>query len=193
MGFGDVVVKKKSASELSESDRRKTLRQVAVGLAIVCVIAVSATLREQTADAESDSDSLTARARICFSPSTNDIEGDISPGNMRFSRIGKVHTDDDDKYATFLDQALPRLQAHGADIEPNYYVTFSAFFDFNKGGARQFAAAIICEKNFGSADNPCRNRSYLSYSNNEPAALADVIADDILRFEPLIRNCSSPN
>lgn len=179
------------ASTLSGTDRRKTLRQVVVGLAIVCVVAVSATLREQTAGPESDAH--TARTRTCFSPSTNEIEGDISPGNMRFARIGEVHTDDDDKYATFLDQALPRLQAHDADIEPDYYVTLSAFFDFNKGGAKQLAAAVICEKNFGSADNRCRNRSYFSYSYNEPAALADVIVDDILRFEPLVRNCRSAN
>jgi hypothetical protein len=132
-------------STLSESDRRKTLRQVVVGLAIVGVVAVSAAIRQETGDAGADVDA--ARRRMCAAPSTNTLEGDLSPGNFRYYSTSKKPTDDKDQYATFLKHALPRLQGQNVDIEPDFYVTFNVRFDYGPGRAKQLAAAIICKKN----------------------------------------------
>lgn len=126
---------------------------------------------------------------MCFAPSTNTLEGDISPDNLKYLSTAKKETDDKEKYTTFLKHALPILQEQAVDIKPDFYVTFSVYFDSRQGGFKQFAAAVICKKRFGSEDNECRNRSYFSYSYNEPEILADIIVDDILKSEPIIRKC----
>jgi hypothetical protein len=171
-------------STFSESDRRKTLRQVVIGLAIICVVAVSGAIRWGTGDAAADVEA--ARRSMCAAPGTNDIEGDISPGHLQYTP--KNNTDDKDRFATFLKHALPRLQGQNLDTEPDFYVTFSVHFGYGPGRAKQLAAAVICKKMFGSVDNVCRNRTYLFYSDNEPEVLAELIVDDILKSEP-IRKC----
>ncbi|WP_193371430.1 hypothetical protein [Pelagibius marinus] len=155
-------------------------------MAIIGVIAVSGAIRQWTGDAGADVDA--ARSRMCAAPSTNTIEGDLSPGSFRYQSTMKKESDDKERYATFLKHALPRLQVRDVEAEPDFYVTFSVYFDYGPGRAKQLAAAGICKEKFGTADNACRNRTYLFYSDNEPEVLAELIVDDILKSEP-IRKC----
>jgi hypothetical protein len=158
-------------------------------LAIICLVLILAAIGQETGDARGDPAGL----RICVWPNQKGIEGDISPGNLKYYSIAKKETDDKEKYAAFLNRSLPRLQGHDVDTEPDFYVTFSVYFERNKPSGKQLASAIICKKKFGSMDNVCRNRTYLSFSYYEPEVLAEVIVDDILKYEPLITRCPSAN
>jgi hypothetical protein len=127
---------------------------------------------------------------MCVVPPKHDgIAGDIPPGNFKYHAFGKSDTDDKSRYATFLKHTLPRLQGQDVEVEPDFYVSFGIFFDFNRGGFKQLSSAGICKKKFGSTNNKCRNRTYYSFSYYGPEVLANIIVDDILKSEPLIRKC----
>lgn len=127
----------------------------------------------------------------CVSQRQDAIEGDIPLTRLRYKSVVKKETDDEHLHAAFLARALANIRGKDSErFDNDIYVTFAVYYRFNKGDRKQFATSVICENEFGSEENICRNRNYWLFSYLDPVTLAKVIVDDIVRSSSLIRRCA---
>ncbi len=116
--------------------------------------------------------------------------GDIPLTGLRYKSISQTETDDEHLHEAFLAQIQKKIRKKDEEkFGEELYVTFSVYYKYNKKVYKQIASAIICKNIFGTKDNDCRNRTYFFFSRLDPVTIANVLVDDIARFEPIVRRC----
>lgn len=126
----------------------------------------------------------------CVSQTQWKVEGDIQHDRLRYQSFTRVETDDKAKHELFLARVIEKTSQDGKRATGNdMYLTFAVFHRYNRRVYRQTASAIVCQRQFGSSENQCRNRNYYFFRHIDPITLANVLVDDIASYKPLIRKC----
>ena len=127
----------------------------------------------------------------CVSQNEDTISGDVPPRHMKYKRTAVHETDESELYSDFISAIINNTMSEHESGD-TFYVTFTAYFEFNQGVYEQLAAAVLCKEDFKSANNKCRNRTYFFFSEIPPAEMAEILLNDIGQHEPLVRKCLFP-
>lgn len=127
----------------------------------------------------------------CVSQGEHTVSGDIPSSRMKYKKTAVYETDVPEMYSDFIDIIINNTMGE-REFGDNFYVTFTAQFEFNQGVYEQIAAAVLCKEDFKSANNKCRNRTYFFFSEIPPTEMAEILLNDIGQYEPLVRKCLFP-
>ena len=126
----------------------------------------------------------------CVSQAFDRIGHDVPLSRLKLSGNARVPTDDDELYDRLLAVVRPLLRAGDAPYKADdLFVQFLAYFHPDMRPRRIFVISVICDQDFGSPDNSCRNRNYYFFSRRTPEEIADIVLSDITRTEVTLRHC----